>query len=115
MAIEVPKEAENDVLKMQQLQQQLQFLSMQKQTLQTQSLELEHSTEELKKVVKEDVFEIVGAVMIKRDKDLLINDLIEKKRTLDLRQNAVEKQIDKVTAKVNEIQEKVMKMVKGGK
>ena len=115
MAIEVPREAENDVMKLQQLQQQMQFLTMQKQSLQNQSLELEHSTEELKKVVSEDVFEIVGAIMIKRDKDLLLNDLVERKHTIDLRQSAVEKQVDKVAAKTQELQEKVMKMVKGGK
>ncbi len=78
-------------------------------------MELEHSTDELKNLVNEEVYEIVGAVMIKRDKDTLLSNLIEKKKTLDLRENAVEKQIDKITAKTNEIQDKVMKMVKGGK
>ncbi len=113
MAIVVPKEAENEVLKLQQYQQQLQVLNMQKQNLQTQVVEIEHSIEEIKKVTKEEVYEIVGSIMIKRDKDILINSLIDKKSALDLREGVIEKQLDKITKKTTEIQEKVMKMVKG--
>lgn len=112
MAIEVPKEAEADVLKLQQYQQQLQFLMMQKQGLQTQVLELEHSMFELKKINKKDVYEIVGTIMVKRDKDILLKDLIDKKKTLDLRLTVTEKQVDKITKKTNEINEKVIKMVR---
>ncbi|MBN1924033.1 MAG: prefoldin subunit [Nanoarchaeota archaeon] len=113
MAIEVPKEAENEVLKLQQYQQQLQILSMQKQNLQSQIVELDHSLTELKKVTKEDVYEIVGSVMIKRDKDLLVKDLNNKREDLDMREGVVEKQLDKVNKKATEIQDKVMKMVRG--
>jgi len=113
MAIQVPKEAENEVMKLQQFQQQLQLLTMQKQNLQTQIIEIEHSIEELKKVTKEDVYEIVGTILIKRDSDLLKNSLLDRKEEIDLRQNVIEKQLDKVSKKAGEIQEKVMKMVKG--
>jgi prefoldin beta subunit len=113
MAIEVPKEAEGEVQKLQQYQQQLQLLSMQKQNLQAQILEIDHSLEELKKVTKEEVYEIVGTVMIKRDKNLLENSLNEKKQSLDLRQNVIEKQLDKISRKTQELQETVMKIVRG--
>lgn len=113
MAIEVPKEAEGEVQKLQQYQQQLQLLAMQRQNVQAQMLEIEHSLEELKKVTKEEVYEIVGTIMIKRDKDLLKSALDDKKQTLDLRQNVIEKQLDKISKKTQEVQDKVMKMVKG--
>lgn len=113
MAIEVPKEAQGEVQKLQQYQQQMQLLNMQKQNLQSQILEIEHSIDEVKKVTKQDVYEIVGTIMIKRDRQLLENSLNEKKESLMLRQNVIEKQLDKMTKKTQEVQEKVMEMVKG--
>ena len=113
MAVEVPKKAEDEVLKLQQYQQQLQMLSMQKQQLQSQVLEIEHSIKEIDNVTKEDVYEIVGTIMIKRDKHLLKNALMDKKKTIDLRQGVIEKQLDKISKKTSEIQAKVMEMIKG--
>ncbi|MFA5333501.1 MAG: prefoldin subunit beta [Candidatus Nanoarchaeia archaeon] len=115
MAIDVPKEAEQEVMKLQQYQQQFQMLSMQKQNLQSQLIEMEHSLEELKKLGKQETYEIVGTIMIKKDKEELINSLAEKKQSVELRDSVISKQIDKISAKMTETQAKVMKMVRGEK
>ncbi len=115
MAIVVPKEAKEEVMKLQQYQEQLQMLNMEKQNISSNILNINHSIEELKKVTKEDVYEIVGTVMIKRDKDMLINSLVEKKESLELKDNVLSKQIDRLSSKVNELQKKIMKMVGGNK
>jgi prefoldin beta subunit len=115
MAIDVPKEAEQDIIKLQQYQQQFQMLNMQKQNLQTQLIEMEHSLEELKKLGSQETYEIVGTIMIKKDKEELINSLAEKKQSAELRDSVISKQIDKISQKMNETQQKVMKMVKGEK
>jgi prefoldin beta subunit len=115
MAIDVPKEAEQDIIKLQQYQQQFQMLNMQKQNLQTQLIEMEHSLEELKKLGNQETYEIVGTIMIKKDREELINSLAEKKQSAELRDSVISKQIDKISAKMTETQQKVMKMVKGEK
>ncbi len=115
MAIDVPKEAEQEVIKLQQYQQQFQMLNMQKQNIQNQLIEAEHSLEELKKLGKEETYEIVGTVMIKKDKEELINSLAEKKQSLELRDSVISKQADKISQKMAETQQKVMKMVRGEK
>ncbi len=115
MAIVVPKEAKEEVMKLQQYQEQLQMLNMEKQNISSNILNINHSIEELRKVTKESVYEIVGTVMIKRDKDMLINSLVEKKESLELKDNVLSKQIDRLSAKVNELQKKIMKMVGGNK
>jgi len=91
------------------------MLNMQKQSLQNQLIEMEHSLSELKKIGEQETYEIVGAVMIKKDKEELINSLAEKKQSIELRDSVISKQIDKISEKMNETQEKVMKMVKGKK
>jgi len=115
MAIDVPKEAEAEVMKLQQFQQQFQMLNMQKQSLQTQLIEMEHSLEELKKLGNQETYEIVGTVMIKKDKEELIISLAEKKQSVELRDNVISKQIDRISAKMSETQARVMKMVRGEK
>jgi len=115
MAIDVPKEAEADVMKLQQFQQQFQMLEMQKQGLQQQLIELEHSIEELKKIGNAETYEIVGSVMIKKGKEELINSLAEKKQSAELRESVISKQIDRISEKMEETREKIMKMVNGGK
>ncbi|MDD2678892.1 MAG: prefoldin subunit [Candidatus Nanoarchaeia archaeon] len=115
MAIEIPKGAEEEVAKLQQYQQQYQMLGMQKQNIQNQLIEMNHSLEELKKLGEQETYEIVGAVMIKKGKEELIISLSEKMQSLELRDSVISKQIDKIYGKMNEAQEKVMKMVKGGK
>ncbi len=112
MAMKVPEESRADVLKFQQFQQQLQMLNIQKQNIQSRFMELENAIKELDKLTKEEVYEIVGNVMIKRDKDLLKEKLVEKKETLSLRQNSIDKQLDKINKKVTELQKKIMKKVK---
>ena len=112
MAISVPEESRADVLKLQQTQQQLQMLMLQKQNLQSKFLELENAITEIDGITKEDVYEIVGNIMVKRDKDFLRNNLVEKKETLSLHQNSVDKQIDKLTDMANKLQEKIMSSMK---
>lgn len=115
MTIDVPKEAEADVQKLQQYQQQFQILNMQKQNVESKVLELENSLKELDKVSKEGVFEIVGNIMIKREKEELKKKLQDDKQDLDLRLKALDKQVDRINEKMQKLQEKVMKMVKKDK
>ncbi|MDD4353131.1 MAG: prefoldin subunit [Candidatus Nanoarchaeia archaeon] len=115
MAIDVPKEAEQDVIKLQQYQQQFQMLNMQKQNLQSQLIEMEHSMGELKKLGNQETYEIVGTIMIKKDKEELITSLAEKIQSSELRDSVISKQIDKISQKMTETQAKIMKMIKGEK
>lgn len=112
MVIKIPESSRANVLKLQQTQQQLQMLMMQKQNVQSKYLELENAIKEVDKITKEDVYEIVGNVMIKRDRDYLKINLIEKKETISLRQNSIDKQIERLNKMANELQSKIMEGMK---
>ena len=68
------------LVQMQTLQTQYQTIALQKETLALQKIETEKALEELKKTKdKEDVFKIVGPVLVKSTKADLVKELSDKK------------------------------------
>lgn len=106
--VELPNEARDDLIKFQQLQQQVQALMLQKQNVQIQLAEVENALKEVDKVVDTEIYEIIGSVMIKRQKATLMDSLREKKEVLNLRISTLEKQIDKLNEKLKELHQKVL-------
>jgi len=100
------KNMQEDIMKFQQLQQQLQALMMQKQTIQSQISEIENALTELDNYKDDKVFEVVGNVMIKKDKNNIILSLKDKKELLNLRVSTIDKQIEKLNENSKKLQEK---------
>lgn len=105
--LEISKENQEEIIKFQQTQQQLQILMMQKQQLQLQSAEVDGALKEIENTKEKEVFEIVGNVMIKKPKKEIMDSLKEKKELIDLRTSTIDKQIDKLNEKAMEIQKKL--------
>ena len=112
--ITLPAEAQQLIVQMQAFQQQYQTLNMQREALSMQKIESEKALEELKKTKdKEDVFKIVGPVLVKSTKSELIKELGEKKETGELRLKSLEKQEERIREKLEEIQKKLEEYLKG--
>lgn len=94
---------------MQNLQQQLQMMLMQKQNISMQISEIKSALDEVKKTNNTELYEIVGTVMLERKKDELEKTLSEKQEILDLRINTLEKQIKKLTERSKEIQKDLIR------
>ena len=105
------KETEEKIMQLQLLEQNLQNLLLQKQTFQTQVLEIETALEEIEKV-KDSAYKIIGSVMVLTKKDELKKDLFSKKEILELRIKNLEKQEQKIKEKSQEIQKQVAKEIK---
>ncbi len=85
--------AENTSLAQMQLSEQaLQNLLLQKQVFQFEFMETTNALEELKKTKQEEVFKIVGSLMIKANKPELEKEMERKKEVINLRLKAIEKQ-----------------------
>ncbi len=83
-----------DPQKMQELQileQNLQNTMMQKQAFQMELSETRSALSEIEKA-DDDVFKIVGQMMIKSDKKKVLESLKNKEKMLNLRMNSLEKQ-----------------------
>jgi len=112
--ITLPPEAQQLLVQMQTLQTQYQTIALQKETLALQKIETEKALEELKKTKdKEDVFKIVGPVLVKSTKADLVKELSDKKEMTEMRLKNVDKQEEKLREKLKETQEKLEGMFKG--
>ncbi|MDW0155523.1 MAG: prefoldin subunit beta [Nitrososphaeraceae archaeon] len=77
---EIPPWLREQLARLQQLQQNLQAIMMQKQQLEAESVEIEKATEELKKSEQDEaVYKSVGPLLIKTKKDDTLKELDEKK------------------------------------
>lgn len=96
--------------KLQQLQfieQNLQAILMQKQAFQ---MEISETVNSLKEVEKsdDDVFKIVGQLMIKTSKNKVVEELKAKEKILETRMKNLEDQEKKLTEEVTKIREEVL-------
>ncbi len=110
--MELSENAREDVMKFQQIQQQLQMIMLQKQNIQAQIAEIENALKELEKIKDENAYEVIGNIMIKKSKKELEKSLKDKKELLNLRISTIEKQQDKLTKNASELQEKLSKQLK---
>ena len=77
----VQKEVEEKIEQLQLFEQNIQALLMQRQTFQSQLLEIENSLEELSKA-KDKPYKIIGPIMVLSDKEELRKELMSKKEVL---------------------------------
>lgn len=98
----------NKIQEMQILEQNLQNILLQKQAFQMESLETDSALEEIKKS-GDEVFKVIGQLMIKSDKKKIQEELEGKKKILDMRLSTLEKQEKSLSEKLEEIREEVMK------
>ncbi|MBT3690713.1 prefoldin subunit beta [Candidatus Woesearchaeota archaeon] len=107
------KDAQKKVAELQMMEQKLQGFLMQKQTFQGQFLELENALHESKG--SEEVYKIVGQIVVKSEKDKLVKELEDKKDLLDKKIKEIEKQEEKMREEIMPLQEEVMKSLKNDK
>ena len=101
---------QTNINQLQLLQQNLNNLSLQKQQFQQQEMELDSALKELP--TSSQSFQIVGKLMISKNKGDLVKDLEQKKEMTKLRINNIEKQEEKIKDSIKEVQEKVMSDLK---
>ncbi len=102
-----------DTKKIQELQfyeRTLQNLIMQKQAFQLELLETERAISELSKS-KEDVFKLIGQIIIKADKEQTKKDLMKKKGLLSLRFDSIKKQEGELTKQIEILQKEIFKKI----
>jgi len=111
---QMPPWLQEQLVKLQQSQQNLQSIMTQKQHLEMEKAETEKALEELKKVAENDtVFKHAGTVLIKSTKKELIDELEEKQEMAKTRVTVLEKQETRVKESLKEQESKITEMMKG--
>lgn len=94
---------------LQQIESSLEHISTQKRNFQAQLTEADSA---LSEIGSESTFKIIGNIMVKRSGEVTKKELQERKETLSVRINTLEKQEEKLRAKQKDIQENMMKDMK---
>lgn len=111
---QMPPWLQEQLMKMQQSQQNLQAIMQQKQQIQMEKIETEKSLEELKKASDEDiVYKHAGTILIKSSKKELIDELEERQELTKTRSTVLEKQETRLKETLKEQESKITEMMKG--
>lgn len=91
------------------MQQQVQALSAQKYQLEMELTEINHTIEELGKIKDNTkLYKSIGSVLVSvEDKDEVLSELKEHQESIEVRLKAMGKQLDALTNKYDEMQEKL--------
>lgn len=101
---------EQKIQEMQILEQKLQNSILQKQAFQIELAETESALKEIEKSADE-IFKIIGQLMIKSDKSKIETELIDKKKVLELRIKSFEKQENFLSEQLGNVRNELTKSV----
>jgi prefoldin beta subunit len=111
---ELPPWLKEQISRLQQLQQNLQAIMMQKQQIELEIVETERALEELNKITKSDsIYKAAGPLLIKSEKDTIEKELSEKKELANTRVMVLGKQESRVKENLKEVENKINQMLKG--
>jgi prefoldin beta subunit len=112
---QMPPWLQEQLIKMQQSQQNLQAIMQQKQQIEMEKIEIDKSLEELKKASDEEiVYKHAGSILIKSTKKELIDELEERKELNKTRSTVLEKQEGRLKETLKEQEAKITEMMKSG-
>jgi len=99
----MPKERK--IQEIQILEQNLHNLLLQKQAFQMEISETQAAKKEIEN--SEDVFKVIGQLMIKADREKVKEELINKEKLLNLRLKSIEKQETSLTEKMDSLKREI--------
>ena len=97
--MELSEEKQRELLA---LQQQYQALIVEIETLKLKNKEIEEVLEELNKSNKNEVYKLVGNVLIKKSKEEILKELNDEKEIIEIRLKSLEKNKQKIEEKLKE-------------
>ena len=110
---QIPPVVQEQLAGLQQTQQNLQSIMMQKQQLESEKLETEKALEELKKASDdESVFKHAGTIMIKSNKKDLIDELEEHVELAKTKASLLVKQEERLKTTLKEQETKIQEIMK---
>src|SRR5688572_7883196 len=111
---ELPPWVREQVSRLQELQQNLQAIMMQKQQLEVEMTETDRPLQELKKASPDDaIYKNAGSVLIKAKKEDVLKELEEKKELSNTRIMVLGKQEARVKENLKEVENKINEMIRG--
>lgn len=112
--VELPPQVQEQLVRLQQLQQTLQSVVTQKQQLELELNETGKALSELEKSTDETpVYKSVGSILVKSNRQALLGELNERKELLTTRVTVLGKQEERTRERLKEVQEKLQERLQG--
>jgi len=106
----LPEKVKEQVMRLQQLQNTLQALVLQRQSAELELRNVERAIEELEKTSDDAVvYKSAGPLLVKRDKESLVKELNERKEILNARLKVLERQEERTRERIKELQSSVQR------
>ncbi len=99
--------------KLEALQSAFESTTVQKQRIEEELAETERAIEALKENATEQVYQFLGKILIKKDREKMLLELQERLELLKLRSSALQKQEQKLKEKIQELGESVRGSLSG--
>jgi len=111
---ELPPWLKEQISRLQQLQQNLQAIMVQKQQIELEIVETDRALEELNKTKSSDfIYKTAGPLLIKTEKADVEKELAERKELANTRVMVLGKQESRVKENLKEVENKINQMIKG--
>jgi prefoldin beta subunit len=111
---ELPPWLKEQLSRLQQLQQNLQAVMMQKQQVELEIVETDRALEELRKIEGDNaVYKGAGPLLIKTNKDDVLKELEERKELSNTRLTVLGKQEIRIKDNLKEVENKINQMIRG--
>jgi len=111
---ELPPWLKEQLSRLQQLQQNLQAVMMQKQRVELEIVETDRALEELRKIEGDNaVYKGAGPLLIKTNKDDVLKELEERKELSNTRITVLGKQEIRIKDNLKEVENKINQMIRG--
>lgn len=111
---ELPPWLREQLSRLQQLQQNLQAVMMQKQQVELEVVETDRALEELRKIEGDNaVYKGAGPLLIKTNKDDVLKELEERKELSNTRITVLGKQETRIKDNLKEVENKINQMIRG--
>jgi len=111
--VELPPQLQEQLARLQQLQQTLQAVMSQKQQLEIEVSETDKAVSELDKVTDQTpVYKSVGSLLVKADRQTLLTELKERKELLGTRITVLGRQEERTKERIKELQDKLQEKLR---
>ncbi|AKB77232.1 Prefoldin beta subunit [Methanosarcina horonobensis HB-1 = JCM 15518] len=108
MTAELPPQIQNQIAQLQQVQQQVQALTMQKSQIEAMQKESKMALDELERLADDAViYRNVGELVIKTSKEESVSKLKDREETLSLRLQSISRQEERLTTRFKQLQEQI--------
>jgi prefoldin beta subunit len=103
------KETQEKIKEIQLKEQNSQMILLQKQSFQMELSEIENALSELEH--SEITYKLIGQILIKKDKNIIKDELQKTQKILSLRVQSLEKQEDSLSQEIEELRQNIMKSI----